>query len=133
MLQVNDAPTRQVPSWLAPEESSRLAASRRRDTGFCVFPPLPATSPVASRYEAVMLSAEAELYSFTVIHPNPKTGQKPFALIYADFPEGARVFGRLRLSEGKRPVIGTHLTVVIEEYEDGEPRYVFIPTQEDFK
>ena len=87
-------------------------------------------SPAARRFEPVTLSAQAVLYSFTVIYPNPRTGQQPFALVYADFPEGARVFGRLALPEGARPVIGTRLETVIEPSSDGEVRYSFIPAPE---
>ena len=90
-------------------------------------------SPAAPRYEAAVLSARGRLYSFTVIHPNPKTGQKPFALVYADFPEGARVFGRLTLPEGARPVIGTRLEVVIETTADGEASYAFVPAPEELQ
>ena len=134
MNQVNNDPALRAPSWIASEEDShRLAASRQRETGLCVFPPLPARSPAAPRYEAAVLSMEAELYSFTVIHPNPKTGQKPFALVYADFPEGARVFGRLKLAEGERPVIGARLVVVIEASPDAKSRYVFVPAREALK
>jgi uncharacterized OB-fold protein len=104
----------------------RLAASRDPRTGQCVFPRIPESSPAASRYEPVELSPRATLYSFTVIHPNPKTGQAPFALAYADFPEAARVFGRLRLPDGQRPRIGMALMAVSDEAN----QYVFIPAQE---
>lgn len=133
MFPVNNAPTRQDSSWLARGEGSRLAASRHRSTGRYVFPRLPERSPAAPRYEPVTLSAHAELYSFTVIHPNPKTGQQPFTLVYADFPEGARVFGRLHLPEGERAVIGTRLAVEIEMSAEDEASYAFVPAREDFK
>jgi uncharacterized OB-fold protein len=120
------------PSWIDNQSGVRkLVASRDRMTGQCVFPRVPERSPAATRYEAVTLSAHARLYSFTVIHPNPKTGQPPFAMAYADFPEGARVFGRLRLPEGTRPAIGTQLEAVVEPSPDGEIRYAFVPTQEE--
>ncbi|MGY2805726.1 MULTISPECIES: Zn-ribbon domain-containing OB-fold protein [unclassified Bradyrhizobium] len=86
--------------------SGRLFASRDRATGQCVFPPVPARSPSAHRYEPVTLSRTARLYSFSVIHPNPKTGEQPFVVIYADFPEGARAFGRLLLPQEQRPLVG---------------------------
>jgi uncharacterized OB-fold protein len=120
------------PSWIDRRDGMRkLAASRNRATGRCLFPRLPERSPASARYEPVTLSAHAELYSFTIIHPHPKTGQPPFALAYADFPEGARVFGRLRLPEGERPVIGTRLEAVIEPSADGEFRYAFVPAREE--
>jgi len=104
----------------------RLGASRDRRTGQCVFPQIPETSPAAPRYEPVELSERATLYSFTIIHPNPKTGQAPFALVYADFPESARVFGRLRLPEEQQPRIGMALVAVLDE----AGQYVFTPAPE---
>ncbi|HYF88039.1 OB-fold domain-containing protein [Azospirillum sp.] len=119
------------PSWLDRSDGvPQLAASRHLETGRCVFPRVPATSPAAPRYEPVTLSSYARLYSHTVIHPNPKTGRTPFALVYADFPEGVRVFGPLDLPEGTRPVIGARLEAVIDESADGNPRYVFVPAEE---
>ncbi|WP_458098202.1 Zn-ribbon domain-containing OB-fold protein [Roseomonas sp. WA12] len=108
------------------EPAVHLQASRDLRTGEGVFPAIPATSPSSSRYEALTLSDRAALYSFTVIHPNPKTGQVPFALVYADFPEKARVFGRLRLPEGQRPRIGMALRPVA----DATVGYAFIPAPE---
>jgi uncharacterized protein len=117
-----------VPGSNASAESRpiQLGASRDRRTGQCVFPRIPETSPAAPRYEPVELSERATLYSFTIIHPNPKTGQAPFPLVYADFPEAARVFGRLRLPEGQRPRIGMALVAVSDE----AGQYVFTPAPE---
>jgi uncharacterized OB-fold protein len=78
----------------------------------------------------VQLSDEATLYSFTIIHPNPKSGLRPFVLAYADFPERVRVFGRLRMPEGMRPSIGMRLCVIAASSE-GETgvtdSYCFVP------
>jgi uncharacterized OB-fold protein len=122
----------QEPIWLGWHGGSlRLIGSRNRTTGRCVFPRLPEHSPAASRYEPVTLAAEAVLYSFTIIHPNPKTGERPFVLAFADFPEGARVFGRLRLADGARPLIGARLRVLVEPRAEGGPAYVFVPAEEE--
>ncbi|MBI0539543.1 nucleotide-binding protein [Roseomonas sp. KE2513] len=110
-------------------EPFRLVASRDCQSGQCVFPAIPDSSPSNPRYEPVQLSEQAVLYSFTVIHPNPKSGQAPFVLVYADFPEKARVFGRLRLPEGRRPQIGMALSAVA----DGAGQYSFIPAAESDK
>lgn len=90
----------------------RLEASREKASGKGVFPRIPENSPASGRFEPILLSPQATLYSFTVIHPNPKSGLKPFTLVYADFPEDARVFGKLDLAEGERPRIGSTLRVV---------------------
>ena len=106
-----------------------LPASRHRKTGRVFFPPIPADSPLADKYEAVTLSHAAMLYSFTVVHPGPKTGKSPFALAYADFPEGVRVLGRLEFDA--RPAIGTALSVEVDEGVDGgAPSYRFIARAE---
>ncbi|GLR77747.1 OB-fold domain-containing protein (plasmid) [Azospirillum oryzae] len=77
----------------------------------------------------VTLSPEASLYSFTVVHPSPKTGQPPFTLAYADFPEQVRVLGRLKLPEGACPMIGARLRVELDATAGGEQTYVFVPVQ----
>lgn len=102
-----------------------LIGSRGRETGKGIFPEIPATSPSAPRFEPFELSRVATLYSYTVIHPNPKSGLSPFALVYADFPEGVRVFGRLVLAEGRTPQIGMSLTT---EFSTDTP-YIFVETK----
>jgi uncharacterized OB-fold protein len=105
-----------------------LTASRDVKTGKGVFPRVPSASPSANRYQPITLSSEADLYSFTVIHPNPKTGLKPFALIYADFAEDTRVFGPLRLNEGEKPTIGMRVRVATDDVTgDIDTNYFFEP------
>lgn len=81
-----------------------LLASRDRDTGEWVFPPVPAHSPLSPRHATVPVAGDGTVYSFTVIHPAPKTGQPPYALGYVDFAGPIRIFGRLLGRE--RPAIG---------------------------
>lgn len=107
------------------EAALRLPASRDKASGRGVFPRIPEGSPVADRFAPITLSAEADLYSFTVIHPSPKTGLPSFVLVYADFPEEVRVFGRLDLPEGVRPAIGMRIAPVGVSAET----YVFAPVQ----
>lgn len=110
---------------VAPTVSTeRLRASRNRSTGLAVFPQVPESSPSAHLFEPIVLSARGTLYSYTISHPNPKSGKPPFALGYVDFPEGARVFGRLQLPEGQHPQIGT----AFEARGDG-PDYRFVPAE----
>ena len=107
----------------------RLTGSRDKQTGKGIFPAIPAASPAAPRYEPLLLSEEATLYSFTIIHPNPKSGLPPFALAYADFPEGVRVFGRLQLLEGVRPQIGMRLRTAVPtppDEDQGADNYIFV-------
>jgi uncharacterized OB-fold protein len=111
---------------LLPSQTARLNASRHRKTGHVFFPQIPEHLAVADEYETITLSAEARLYSFTIIHPSPKAGQPPFALAYADFPEGVRVMGRL-VAEAP-PVIGAALSVEVDETAEGAaPSYRFVP------
>src|ERR1700749_1614949 len=79
------------PSWVSERpDGFGLVGSKDLKTGKCIFPRIPETSPSASRYAAIELSRRGAVYSFTVIHPNPKTGEKPFTLAYVAFPKGAR-------------------------------------------
>ena len=111
----------------------RLSGSRDKSTGKGVFPAIPDTSPSAPRYEPLPLSEQGVLYSFTVIHPSPKSGLPPFVLAYADFPEEVRVFGRLELPDGARPRIGMRIRTVSAaapgtETQDND--YLFISAEE---
>jgi uncharacterized OB-fold protein len=96
-----------------------LLASRNLDTGELVFPALSADSPLAPRHETVPLAGVGEVYSFTVIHPSPKSGEAPYALGYVDLPGPVRLFGRLQGTA--RPVIGERYT----QRHDAELGYVF--------
>jgi uncharacterized OB-fold protein len=110
------------PYWQTPD-GKHLAACEERASRERFFPPIPQGSPLHARYESIMLGDEARIYSFTVIHPHPKSGKAPFALVYADFPEKVRVFG---IYEGDgRPSIGERVRVVIGAAESGAPRYTF--------
>ena len=105
-----------------------LTASRHRETGHVFFPEIPANFPVAGEYESVSLSPNATLYSFTIVHPSPKSGQPPFTLAYADFPEGVRVMGRL--ASDARPQIGASIRVEVDTTDGGEnPSYRFVQAQ----
>ncbi|MEH2474285.1 putative OB-fold protein [Nitrobacteraceae bacterium AZCC 2161] len=117
--------SRPRPSWISERvDGLGLVGSRDLKTGKCIFPCIPDESPSAPRYAAVSLSRRGVVYSFTVIHPNPKTGEKPFTLVYVDFPEGARAFGRLDLDAGVRAQIGMHVNVRVETNSSGT-RYDF--------
>src|SRR5262249_58413588 len=107
-----------------------LVGSKDLETGKCVFPRIPETSPSVARYAAVELSRRGEIYSFTVVHPNPKTGKKPFTLAYVDFPERARAFGRLRLRDGEKARIGMAVDVCVESTAEAGTTYRFVSTEE---
>jgi uncharacterized protein len=104
-----------------------LLASRSREDGQAVFPRLPATSPAAGLYEDLELTGSARVYSYTVIHPNPKTGQKPFVLVLADYTQGARVFGRVDL-DPEQVTIGMAVRAVQTEGPEGST-YRFEPSE----
>lgn len=99
-----------------------LLASRSLAGGAGVFPRIPPNSPAAHLYEDLELTGSATLYSYTVIHPGPKTGKPPFILALADYPQNARVFGRLDLPP-EDLAIGMSLTARVAE--DGN--YFFVP------
>ncbi len=74
----------------------RLIASREKKTGALRFPAFPADSPLAAGQEIVELDGIGTVYSYSVIHPNPKSGAQPFALGYVDLPGAVRIFGRIQ-------------------------------------
>lgn len=103
-----------------------LLASRIAGRETLHFPPVPRTSPLAAHSELIELTGTPSLYSFTVVHASPKSNKAPQPLGQVDFPEGVRVFGRLDMPGGRRPVIGEPMRVCIEENEAG-PIYAFCP------
>jgi len=103
-----------------------LLASRVGTRGTLHFPPLPERSPLAAGSVIFELTGTPVLYSYTIVHSSPKANKAPQPLGQLDFPEGVRVFGRLQMPEGRRPVIGEPMRVVIEQGADG-PIYAFAP------
>jgi hypothetical protein len=115
-----------IPYWLDDSAGAyHLFASKETSSGKHFFPPIPSSSPLAERYRRVRLSAQATLYSYTIIHPNPKSGKAPFALVYADFPEEVRVFGQMELAPDSRPRIGEMLKIEYTSDATGAIRYFF--------
>ena len=91
------------PLWSAGPDAA-LLASRDIDSLDISFPALAPASPLQARHENVVLADTGRLYSYTVIHPGPKSGSAPYAVGLVDFPGPVRIFGRLT---GKpRPAIG---------------------------
>lgn len=116
--------------WRSRDGQVRLLAAKAGRKQSLHFPPLPPLSPLAASQEIVELGATAVLYSFTVIYPSPKSGKPPFALGYADFPEGVRVFGRIETRAGAKPRIGSRLRPVLIEI-DGKAMYAFEEIEEE--
>jgi uncharacterized protein len=106
--------------WRIENGRTVLFAYRRGASDALFFPPLPATSPRAAQTTLVPLTGTPTLYSFTVMHPSPKTGKPPMPLGFADFPEGVRIFGRLIYPQGRRPAIGDALRPCVMSTEDGD-------------
>jgi uncharacterized OB-fold protein len=91
------------PLWSRGDEPA-LLASRDRTTCELVFPALAPSSPLRDAHDDVAVTPIGNVYSFTVIHPSPKSGEQPYALGFVDFPGPVRIFGRLRGTP--RPAIG---------------------------
>ncbi len=106
------------PLW-STEPTPHLLASRERATGEWIFPALPDHSPLAAGHDTVAIAGTGVVYSFTVIHPAPKTGLAPYAVGYVDFTGPVRLFGRLTGNE--RPAIGDRYV----PRRDDELGYVF--------
>lgn len=104
-----------------------LLGSRRRTSGQGIFPRIPSGSPVSDLYDDIDLTGAATLYSYTVIHPNPKTGQQPFVLAYVDYEQDARVFARLDC-----PPSAVRIGMMVEARPTDETNvgFVFVPAGE---
>lgn len=107
-----------------------LVASRINQRKTLHFPPLSKTSPLASGSELVELTGTPTLYSYTIVHSSPKANKAPQPLGQVDFPEGVRVFGRIEMPDGRRPVIGERLRTVLQQGADGAI-YAFQPFEEN--
>lgn len=94
-------------------EPPRLLASRHCASGALRFPPYPTTSPLAALHETVEVDTQGVVYSYSVIHPNPKTGAPAYALGYVDLPGPLRVFGRFAL--GTVPAVGDSCEAILDE------------------
>lgn len=118
--------TQSFPLWRtgAPQTPSTLMASRDTRTGEWVFPAVADHSPLAPHHAPVAVTGPGTVYSFTVIHPAPKTGQPPYALGYVDFAGPVRIFGRLLGKD--RPAIGDRY----RPEPDDTYGYVFHATQD---
>jgi len=101
-----------------------LLASRNRENAEWDFPAVPHNSPRAADFDTVPVTGPGTLYSFTIIHPSPKSGQAAYALGYVDFDGPLRIFGRL--SGDGRPRIGSTYAPAPDETFG----YVFNPVQE---
>lgn len=94
---------------LTADTPPRLLASRHKRTQVLRFPPLPPKSPLAAEHDTVDVPGLGRVYSYTVVHPNPKSGAAPFALGYVDLPGPVRLFGRIA---GDGVAIGAECQVV---------------------
>lgn len=99
-----------VGAWLASEHvipsegpgAYALRASRCTKCGQAVFP-ASSICPfcLAESGEDLPLRGGATLYSFTRLHMGPKRWATPYAVGYADFPNGLRLFAKLSAPDGK--------------------------------
>lgn len=106
-----------------------VRCSRSASSGKLVFPEIPAQSAVASLYSPASVPNAATLYSYTTIHPNPKSGLSPFSLGYADFGGELRVFGKLALAENEKPAVGMALRLETQAADSEGPAYLFVPVK----
>jgi uncharacterized protein len=102
----------------------RLIAGRRKTDGETRFP-MP-TGPEATLYDAIELSGEGRLWSFTVQRFRPKTPPyigadddksfKPFAVGYVEFPGEVIVEGRIQVDDFAKLRIGQPMRVCLETF-----------------
>jgi uncharacterized OB-fold protein len=107
-----------------PSEAPRLIAGRHRETGALTFP-LP-TGPERATYEAVELSAQGTLWSYTIQRfppksppykgdDNPKTFQ-PYAVGYVELPGEIIVEARLKTDSFAGLRVGLPMRLVITPF-----------------
>ena len=102
-----------TPVWAATTPPS-LRASRHRHSGEIFFPAVIDESPLSNQFDDTVLDTEGQVYSFTIMHPSPKSGLPPFVLAYVDLPGPVRLFGRLIDSPGL-PAIGDKCRVIADD------------------
>jgi uncharacterized OB-fold protein len=75
----------------------RLCGMRCGGCGLAVFPRgAGCPSCLSADLAALPLSSVGTLYSYTTVHVAPANLQTPYVVGYVDFPEGVRVFGKVR-------------------------------------
>ena len=105
-----------------------LRASRNKADGRGVFPRVPDTSPAKPLYEDTTLTGVGVLYSYTVMHPSPKTGKPPFVIGLVDYDGHTRVLGRIACDPAAVK-IGMSVKATASSSE-GDPAYFFEPSTE---
>ena len=78
-------------------ESAQLVGGRCARCSKIFFPRSDVCPGCASRgpMAQVLLSRRGKLYTYSVIHVNAPGFKAPYAVAYADLPEGPRIFGHL--------------------------------------
>ena len=99
--------------WRNTSEGPALVASKQLSSGELIFPPLLEQSPLADAYVTTTVPPSGVVYSYTIVHPNAKTGQAPYALALIDLQGPVRLFGRL--DGGRRPEIGDRVHAVPDD------------------
>ncbi|WP_309604530.1 OB-fold domain-containing protein [Phenylobacterium sp.] len=121
-------------------DGPRMIAGRRKADGEVRFP-MP-SGPDAALYDAIEITGEGRLWSYTMQRFRPKTPPyigaddektfKPFALGYVEFPGQVIIEGRILVDDIARLKIGQPMRVVIESFPTssrGElSTYAFEPT-----
>lgn len=99
-------------------QTPRLIASRDTRTAALRFPAFTDDSPLVAGHETVEIPELGKVYSFSTVHPNPKSGAQPFALGYVDLPGPVRIFGRIAGGE-------VRIGATCQAVPDAEFGYVF--------
>ena len=109
-----------------------LAAMQCADCGTRVFPPSD-TCPtcLGAAVGPLPVQGAGTLYSYTTVHIAPPQWETPYVLGYVDFPEGVRVFGKVKAQPAQ---LKTDMPVTVELAEVAVPeqgatayRYCFVP------
>lgn len=110
-----------------------LCAMKCTACGFKVFPPSDTCpSCLATQLTRLPLGELGTLYSYTTVHIAPPGWQTPYVLGYVDFPEGVRVFGKVKVDSAAtlQPDMKVAMRIIETEVPGkGTPayRYYFTP------
>lgn len=113
------------------EPEPKLIGGKRKSDGKIIFP-MP-KGDAAHGYEAVPLSREGKLWSWTIQGFEPKApyaGPKPFrpfGVGYVELPGQVIVESRLTRTDGLK--IGMDMVLVIEDFDGGRSCFAFAPKE----
>ena len=117
-----------VPSELLSADRKHLLAGACSNCGVCAFPPPRQCPKCLGELSEHQLSTEGQLYSYSVVTVGG--AGSPYIVGYVDLPDGARVFGRLPMSEADELLLDMTVELDILNKADGSAAVMWVPATE---